>query len=142
MSDSIILGSQNQASSGDGITDLVKNGDTWPLTGLVFVLAGRFAKNSDIEKKITLHGGVIAKHVTSKVSYVISNDQKPTEKLNKAKELNIPIISEEDLSKLCNQSTSNSSISFSNILEKTSSSDYFSGVPILGKIIAVEIANI
>ena len=57
----------------------------------------RDALKADIEA----HGGKVAGSISSKVSYLINNDITSTSSKNqKAKSLNIPIISEDDFIKM------------------------------------------
>ncbi|MEA4815740.1 MAG: NAD-dependent DNA ligase LigA [Lachnospiraceae bacterium] len=71
------------------------------LSGLGFVITGdlKYFKNrKELEALIESKGGGIASSVSSKTSYLINNDlDSESSKNKKAKELNIPIISEEEL---------------------------------------------
>ena len=68
------------------------------LTGLVFVITGsleHFANRSALKECIENAGGKVTGSVTSKTSYLINNDIASTSSKNKkAKELNVPIITE------------------------------------------------
>lgn len=74
------------------------------LTGLVFVITGsveHFANRNEIKELIEERGGKVTGSVTSKTSYLINNDiTSNSGKNKKAKELEIPIISEEDFLKM------------------------------------------
>lgn len=74
------------------------------LQGKVFVITGSLGnyKNRDeLVKKIESLGGKVSGSVSTKTSYLINNDVKSTSGKNKkAKELNVPIISEDDFEKL------------------------------------------
>lgn len=72
------------------------------LKGQVFVITGTLSeKRSDIEKRIKLNGGKTASAVSSHTNFLVCNDKNSSSsKTKKAKELNIPIISEEELSKM------------------------------------------
>ena len=71
------------------------------LDGMVFVITGsvtQFANRSEMKTFIEANGGKVTGSVTSKTSYLINNDTTSTSSKNKkAMELNIPIISEQDL---------------------------------------------
>ena len=72
--------------------------DAQNLTGLVFVITGsleHFANRSALKECIENAGGKVTGSVTSKTSYLINNDIASTSSKNKkAKELNVPIITE------------------------------------------------
>lgn len=74
------------------------------LEGKTFVVTGKvsqFPNRDAIHKFIEDNGGKISGSVTSKTSYLVNNDIESTSGKNKkAKELGIPIISEEDLIKM------------------------------------------
>lgn len=68
------------------------NGKTFVVTGSVKHYANRDALKADIEA----HGGKVVGSISSKVNYLINNDINSTSNKNqKAKSLNIPIISED-----------------------------------------------
>lgn len=70
---------------------------TFVITGSVNHYPNRDALKADIEA----HGGKVAGSISSKVSYLINNDITSTSSKNqKAKSLNIPIISEDDFIKM------------------------------------------
>lgn len=68
--------------------------------GLTFVITGsvnHFANRNAVKAEIEKRGGKVTGSVTSKTNYLINNDtQSSSSKNKKAKELGIPIISEED----------------------------------------------
>lgn len=76
------------------------------LVGKVFVITGsleRFANRDALKYVIEQQGGKVTGSVTSKTSYLINNDTlSPSSKNKKAKELNIPIITEEQFIELKN----------------------------------------
>ncbi len=69
--------------------------------GMVFVITGsveHFSNRSEMKEFIEKNGGKVTGSVTSKTTYLINNDKDSTSSKNKkAKELNIPIISEEEV---------------------------------------------
>ena len=72
--------------------------------GINFVITGSlnaFANRNECKEKIESLGGKVTGSVTSKTNYLINNDNTSTSSKNKkAKELNIPIITEEDFLKM------------------------------------------
>lgn len=76
------------------------------LSGLNFVITGslnHFANRDEATEKIVSAGGKVSGSVSAKTSYLVNNDIASTSSKNKkAKELNIPIISEEELIKMLN----------------------------------------
>ena len=76
------------------------------LEGKVFVITGslnHFANRDEAKEKIEVAGGKVSGSVSAKTSYLVNNDVASTSGKNKkAKELNIPIISEEELIKMLN----------------------------------------
>ena len=75
-------------------TDSAISGKTFVITGSVEHFANRNEAKAFIEK----HGGKVTGSVTAKTDYLINNDVTSTSSKNKtAKELGIPIISEDDL---------------------------------------------
>lgn len=74
------------------------------LNGKVFVITGKlehFANRDTLVEKIEKLGGKVSGSVSAKTSFLINNDVTSTSGKNKkAKELNVPIISEEDLLKM------------------------------------------
>ncbi len=70
------------------------------LEGTAFVITGsveRFANRSELKSLIESKGGKVTGSVTSKTSYLINNDAASTSSKNrKAKELGVPILTEEE----------------------------------------------
>ncbi len=77
------------------------------LAGKTFCITGslnHFANRDEAKDKIEASGGKVSGSVSAKTSYLVNNDTESTSGKNKkAKELNIPIISEEELIKMLNQ---------------------------------------
>ena len=69
------------------------------ITGKIFVITGsvtKFANRNEMKAFIESRGGKVTGSVTSKTNYLINNDTTSNSSKNKtAKELGIPIISEE-----------------------------------------------
>lgn len=84
---------------GPGISVLENSGNA--LEGKTFCVTGKIKhwKNRDeLSAAITAAGGKVTSSVSSKTSYLVNNDINSTSSKNlKAKELNIPIITEEEL---------------------------------------------
>ena len=76
------------------------------LANKVFCITGslnHFANRDEAKEKIESYGGKVSGSVSTKTSYLVNNDTESTSGKNKkAKELNIPIISEEELIKMFN----------------------------------------
>ena len=76
------------------------------LKGKIFCITGslnHFANRDEAKEKIEAAGGKVSGSVSAKTSYLVNNDVASTSGKNKkAKELNIPIISEEELIKMLN----------------------------------------
>ena len=76
------------------------------LSGKTFVITGSlniFANRDEAKEKIEAAGGKVSGSVSAKTSYLVNNDIESTSGKNKkAKELNIPIISEEELIRMLN----------------------------------------
>ena len=72
--------------------------------GMVFVMTGsvnHYENRKALQEDIEAHGGKAAGSVTSRTTYLINNDTTSNSSKNKkAKELGVPIISEEDFIKL------------------------------------------
>ena len=72
--------------------------------GMTFVVTGsveHFANRNEIKELIESLGGKVSGSVSAKTDYLINNDTTSNSSKNKkAKELNIPIISEEDFIKM------------------------------------------
>ena len=82
----------------------VKTESTQSLEGKQFVITGsveHFANRSQLKEYIEERGGKVTGSVTSKTDYLINNDTTSSSSKNKkAKDLGIPILSEEDFLKL------------------------------------------
>lgn len=80
-------------------TSIVKTDDYKDLSGLTFVITGslnHFSNRDELKNKIEACGGKVSGSISAKTSYLINNDINSTSSKNqKAKSLNIPIISEE-----------------------------------------------
>lgn len=74
--------------------------DSQTLSGMIFVITGsltHYASRNELKEEIELKGGKVTGSVTSKTTCLINNDIASTSSKNKkAKELNVPILSEED----------------------------------------------
>lgn len=71
------------------------------LEGFSFVITGTLSKPRDwFEKYISDRGGKVSSSVSKKTTYLLCGENPGGTKYNKAQELNIPMISEEDLNKL------------------------------------------
>ena len=72
--------------------------------GMTFVITGsltHFSNRKELQELIESKGGKAAGSVSAKTSYLINNDVKSASSKNKkARELGIPILSEEDFIKL------------------------------------------
>lgn len=78
-------------------TELIFSGKTFVITGTV----EHFQNRNELKAYIESKGGKVTGSVTKKTDYLINNDTTSTSSKNKkAKELNIPIISEEEFLKL------------------------------------------
>ncbi|MEO8235378.1 MAG: NAD-dependent DNA ligase LigA [Flavobacterium sp.] len=68
------------------------------LSGQIFVVSGVFEKFSrdDLKKAIEDNGGKVGSSISAKTNYVVAGDNMGPAKLEKASQLNIPIISEDD----------------------------------------------
>lgn len=75
------------------------------LSGNKFVISGTFLRHSRDQLKALIeeHGGVNVSAVSSGVSYLIGGDNVGPSKLKKAKELNIPVISEDEFTGMISQ---------------------------------------
>ncbi|MBQ8857964.1 MAG: NAD-dependent DNA ligase LigA [Lachnospiraceae bacterium] len=77
-----------------------ENNNVQIFEGMNFVITGsveHFANRNEVKAVIEARGGKVTGSVTSKTNYLINNDTTSNSSKNKkAKELNIPIISEED----------------------------------------------
>ena len=83
------------------IIELIEEEKNSSLEGLTFVITGKMKtyKNRDeLKAAIEAHGGKVAGSISGKTNYLINNDIDSTSAKNKkAKELGIPIITEEEL---------------------------------------------
>jgi DNA ligase (NAD+) len=77
---------------------------TGPLSGLTFVVTGTLPTLSrdDAKELIESHGGKVTDSVSKKTSYLVLGEA-PGSKYDKAKELGVKIIGEEELRKLVGQ---------------------------------------
>ena len=70
------------------------------LAGLTFVVTGKvnqFKNRNELQSFIESLGGKVSSSISSKTNYLINNDKNSTSSKNlKAKQLNIPIITEEE----------------------------------------------
>ena len=85
-------------AAGLQFTGPVKKHSIGLLTGLTFVLTGAFPtlKREDAKKRIESAGGKVASAVSTKTSYVVAGDEAGS-KLERATELNIPVLDEPGL---------------------------------------------
>ena len=74
-------------------------GKNFGITGSV----NHFANRNEVKELIEKRGGKVTGSVTSKTNYLINNDNMSSSSKNKkAKELNIPIITEEEFMNMYN----------------------------------------
>ena len=80
--------------------------DSRKFEGMNFVITGsvnHFANRAEVKEEIEKKGGKVTGSVTSKTNYLINNDVNSTSSKNrKARELNVPIISEEEFLNMLN----------------------------------------
>ena len=69
------------------------------LTGKTFVISGVFegASREELTTVIESNGGKILSGISGKLNYLLAGDNMGPSKLEKAKKLNVPLISQEDL---------------------------------------------
>ena len=71
------------------------------LKGKIFVITGslnQFSNRDEVKNKIESLGGKVSGSISAKTSYLVNNDINSTSSKNKkAKQLNIPIITESEL---------------------------------------------
>ena len=88
------------------IPEEVVNTDAQIFENMVFVITGsveHFANRNEVKAVIENKGGKVTGSVTSKTNYLINNDVNSTSSKNKkAKELGIPIITEEEFIQMLN----------------------------------------
>jgi len=74
------------------------------LKGLTFVISGTFNNHSrdELKEMIIQHGGKNASSVTSATNYLLAGDNAGPAKLENARKLKIPVISEKDLVDMIN----------------------------------------
>ncbi|WP_394760342.1 NAD-dependent DNA ligase LigA [Flavobacterium sp.] len=74
------------------------------LSGQIFVVSGVFEKFSrdELKKVIEDNGGKVGSSISAKTNYVVAGDNMGPAKLEKANQLNIPIITEDDFINLLN----------------------------------------
>ena len=72
------------------------------LAGKVFVVSGVFHQMSrnDLKKAIEDNGGKVSSSISKKTSFIVAGDNMGPSKLEKAKKLEIKIISEDDFIKM------------------------------------------
>ena len=82
----------------------VETEDSRKFAGVNFVITGsvtHFANRAEVKEEIEKRGGKVTGSVTSKTNYLINNDiESSSSKNRKARELGIPIISEEEFLKM------------------------------------------
>jgi len=68
------------------------------LEGLSFVVSGVFSKftRDELKELITAHGGKVQGSISSKTSYMVAGDESGPAKLEKAQQLNVKVISEDE----------------------------------------------
>ena len=80
--------------------------DSRKFAGVNFVITGsvnHFANRAEVKEEIEKRGGKVTGSVTSKTNYLINNDVNSTSSKNrKARDLNVPIISEEEFLNMLN----------------------------------------
>lgn len=77
--------------------NLILNGKSFVITGVF----EKFKNRNELQDKIQELGGKVSSSVSSKTDYLINNDlQSSSSKNKKAKELNIPIINEQEFSNI------------------------------------------
>lgn len=88
------------------IVEKVNPNATSKLLGKTFVVSGVFEKFSrdDLKKAIEDNGGKVGSSISTKTDYVVAGENMGPAKLEKANQLKIPIISEDDFIQLVNES--------------------------------------
>jgi DNA ligase (NAD+) len=84
------------------IIETINPNATNKLQGKTFVVSGVFTKFSreDLKKAIEDNGGKVGSSISAKTDYVVAGDNMGPAKLEKASQLKIPIISEDDFVKM------------------------------------------
>ena len=84
--------------------NIVKEGSTDKLKGMSIVVSGtfNFFSRDELKADIELHGGKNASSISAKTSYLIAGENIGPSKLEKATQLKIPIITEEEYRQLTN----------------------------------------
>ena len=82
--------------------EIINPNATDKLQGKTFVVSGVFTKFSrdDLKKAIEDNGGKVGSSISAKTDYVVAGDNMGPAKLEKANQLKIPIISEDDFVKM------------------------------------------
>jgi len=72
------------------------------LKGKSFVVSGVFSKftRDELKSLIESHGGKIQSGISSKTNYLVAGDESGPSKLQKAGQLSVPVISENEFMKL------------------------------------------
>ena len=98
-------GNGDEGASGAAGADGARGGREDPVFGKTFVITGalvNFANRDQLVDFIEERGGKVAGSVSSKTSYLITNDvNSGSGKNKKAKELGVPVISEADFLAMC-----------------------------------------
>ena len=101
MENIIVLVKEFEFESANAGTDKSTNN---LLAGKVFVITGKlhdFSSREELKESIEFMGGKVAGSISSKTSYLINNDSTSQSSKNlKARELGIPVITEEEFSKM------------------------------------------
>lgn len=81
-----------------------QNAEPWPLAGKIFVVTGTLPTlgREEVKAYIQAHGGKTSESISSKTNYLVLGEN-PGSKLEKAKQLNIPIIDEAALRQMCGE---------------------------------------
>jgi DNA ligase (NAD+) len=80
------------------LTEEQLEGQTEKLKDKIFVVSGVFQKISrnDLKKAIEDNGGKVSSSISSKTTYVVAGENMGPSKKNKAEDLGVPLISEDD----------------------------------------------
>lgn len=91
----------NEVSFDEAEKEMLADVELKPLSGKVFVITGalsRYRNRDEMAADIEKHGGSVASAVSKNTDFLVNNDvASGSSKNKKAKELGIPIITEEDL---------------------------------------------